>query len=123
LKRVDYSKVASRAGQAAVIEGRRRTQQEIHMRKQTLLALAIAAAVAVPSLMVAQQDTTHAPKGTTVLKRAGKETKRVAKRTSKAVSKGAKDTGKQAKRTGKSLKRAVSREERQEAKGDTARKP
>ena len=95
------------------------------MRKQTLLALAIAAGVAIPALAMGQQqqDTTHVPKGTTVVKKTGKETERVAHRTGKAVKKGAKDTQKQAKRTGKSLKRAVSRKERQEAKGDTVAKP
>ena len=95
------------------------------MRKQTLLALVIATAIAVPSIRAQQQDTTHVPKGTTVAKRTGKEAQRVAHRTGKAVSKGAKDTEKQAKRTGKSLKRAVSRKARQEAKADTTqtRKP
>ena len=63
------------------------------MRKQTLLALAVAAAVAIPAMaMTQQQDTTHVPKGTTIAKRTGKETERVAHRTGKAVKKGAKDT-------------------------------
>ena len=95
------------------------------MRNRTIIALAIASAIALPSLAMAQQDTTHVPKGTTVAKRTGKETERVAHRTGKAVSKGAKDTGKQAKRTAKSLKRAVSRKARQDAKseGTPAQKP
>jgi hypothetical protein len=94
------------------------------MRNRTLLALVIATSVALPALARAQ-DTTHVPKGTTVVKRTGEETERVAHRTGKVVKKGAKDTGKQAKRTAKSLKRAVSRKARQEAKseGTPAQKP
>jgi outer membrane usher protein FimD/PapC len=89
------------------------------MRKRTLIALTFVASVAVPALVMGQQrDTSHVPKGTTVLKNTGKEAERVGDRTGKAVSKGAKDTGKQVKRTGKSLKRAVSRKARQEAKSE-----
>lgn len=96
------------------------------MRNRTLVALAIAASIALPSLAAAQQrDTTHVPKGTTIAKRTGKETERVAHRSAKAVTKGAHDTGKQAKRTGKSLKRVVSRKARNEAKSQEtpAQKP
>jgi hypothetical protein len=96
------------------------------MRNRTFFAFVIATSVAIPALARAQQqDTTHIPKGTTVVKRTGEETERVANRTGKVVKKGAKDTGKQAKRTAKSLKRAVSRKARQEAKseGTPAQKP
>ena len=92
------------------------------MMKHALIVVALAGSLAARGVAAQQPDTAHKPvTPATVATATGKETKRVAKRTAKTTKKAAHDTGKQAQRTGKSLKRAVSREERQKAKGDTAK--
>lgn len=78
------------------------------MRKQTMIALAVAAGIAIPALAQAQQqDTTKAKPVTPAT---------VATATGKAAKKAGKQTEKQAKRSAKGVKKVYSRKARQEGK-------
>ena len=83
------------------------------MRKMTMLALAVAAGIAIPALVQAQQqDTTKKPV----------TPENVANATGKAVTKAGKQTVKQSKRTAKSVKKVYSRKARQEGKTKNAQR-
>lgn len=80
-----------------------------------------AALAAVPAAAHAQQgDTTsHVPKGTTIVKKTGKEIKRAGKHTYKAVKKAGKQTEAETHRTGKHIKAEAKRVDRRMSKDST----
>ncbi|HEX2778521.1 MAG TPA: hypothetical protein VHM30_03410 [Gemmatimonadaceae bacterium] len=78
------------------------------MRKQTMIALAVAAGIAIPVLAQAQQQDTTKSKPVTPAT--------VATATGKVAKKAGKQTEKQAKRTAKGVKKVYSRKARQEGK-------
>jgi hypothetical protein len=84
------------------------------MRKQTMIALAVAAGIAVPVLAQAQQQDTTKNKPVTPAT--------VATATGKATVKAGKQTEKQAKRTAKGVKKVYSRKARQEGKAKNAQR-
>ena len=85
------------------------------MRKQTMIALAVAAGIALPVMAQAQQqDTTRKDKPVTPAT--------VSTATGKAVKKAGKQTEKQAKRSAKGVKKVYSRKARQEGKEKAAQR-
>ncbi|HEX8850374.1 MAG TPA: hypothetical protein VF761_12635 [Gemmatimonadaceae bacterium] len=83
------------------------------MRKQTMIGLAVAGGILIPSLVMAQQDTTKSKPVTPAT---------VATATGKAAKKAGKQTEKQAKRTAKGVKKVYSRKARQEGKTKNAQR-
>ena len=81
-----------------------------------------AALVAVPAAAHAQQgdSSSHVPKGSTVVKKTGKEIKRAGKHTYKAVKKAGKQTEAETHRTGKHIKAEGQRVEKR-LDGDTTK--
>lgn len=84
------------------------------MRKQTMIALAVAGGILVPALVIAQQQDTTKTKPVTPAT--------VATATGKAAKKAGKQTEKQAKRTAKGVKKVYSRKARQEGKTKNAQR-
>jgi hypothetical protein len=91
------------------------------VRLFSTLAAAATLAVALPAAAHAQQgDTTsHIPKGTTVVKKTGKEIKRAGKHTYKAVKKAGKQTEAETHRTGKHIKAEAKRVDKRMTKDST----
>ena len=81
----------------------------------------VAALAALPVAAHAQQGdtTTHVPKGTTVVKKTGKEIKRAGKHTYKAVKKAGKQTEAETHRTGKHIKAEAKRVDKRMTKDST----